>query len=106
VKCLTAQDAEFDIGIVGVPFDTAVSYRPGEFWFVSVPVLFLNVAWSLESESRDLGDGFYNDATTDKGIPSMRIKGQNPLYQLSVTSHGCVFESGFEVDLKGTWSLK
>jgi len=31
VKCLTAQDVEFDIGIVGVPFDTAVSYRPGEF---------------------------------------------------------------------------
>ena len=31
MKCLTAQDVEFDIGIVGVPFDTAVSYRPGEF---------------------------------------------------------------------------
>jgi agmatinase len=30
VKCLTAQDVEFDIGIIGVPFDTAVSYRPGE----------------------------------------------------------------------------
>ena len=31
MKCLTAPDVEFDIGIVGVPFDTAVSYRPGEF---------------------------------------------------------------------------
>jgi hypothetical protein len=31
VRCLTAQDVEFDIGIIGVPFDTAVSYRPGEF---------------------------------------------------------------------------
>lgn len=30
MKCLTAQDVEFDIGVVGVPFDTAVSYRPGE----------------------------------------------------------------------------
>lgn len=30
VKCLTKPDALFDIGILGVPFDTAVSYRPGE----------------------------------------------------------------------------
>ncbi len=30
VKCLTVPDVEFDIGVVGVPFDTAVSYRPGE----------------------------------------------------------------------------
>ncbi|CAG8974124.1 hypothetical protein HYALB_00002760 [Hymenoscyphus albidus] len=29
VKCLTKPDALFDIGIIGVPFDTAVSYRPG-----------------------------------------------------------------------------
>ena len=31
MKCLTAPDVPFDIGIVGAPFDTAVSYRPGEF---------------------------------------------------------------------------
>ncbi|KAE8454137.1 hypothetical protein EG329_005061 [Mollisiaceae sp. DMI_Dod_QoI] len=29
VKCLTKPDTLFDIGILGVPFDTAVSYRPG-----------------------------------------------------------------------------
>ncbi|MCJ1235313.1 hypothetical protein MMC14_003280 [Varicellaria rhodocarpa] len=29
VKCLTAPDVPFDIGIIGAPFDTAVSYRPG-----------------------------------------------------------------------------
>ncbi|KAH8769773.1 arginase family-domain-containing protein [Hyaloscypha finlandica] len=29
VKCLTKPDTPFDIGIIGVPFDTAVSYRPG-----------------------------------------------------------------------------
>ncbi|RMZ90735.1 hypothetical protein DV736_g2032, partial [Chaetothyriales sp. CBS 134916] len=29
VKCLTAPYEPFDIGIIGAPFDTAVSYRPG-----------------------------------------------------------------------------
>lgn len=29
VKCLTSTERQFDIGILGVPFDTAVSYRPG-----------------------------------------------------------------------------
>lgn len=28
-KCLTNGDETFDIGIIGVPFDTAVTYRPG-----------------------------------------------------------------------------
>lgn len=28
-KCLTTPEELFDIGILGVPFDTAVSYRPG-----------------------------------------------------------------------------
>lgn len=29
IKCLTRPEDEFDIGIIGAPFDTAVSYRPG-----------------------------------------------------------------------------
>lgn len=29
VKCLTNPMEEFDIAILGAPFDTAVSYRPG-----------------------------------------------------------------------------
>ncbi|PYH72107.1 agmatinase [Aspergillus vadensis CBS 113365] len=29
VHCLTNPDTPFDIGIIGTPFDTAVSYRPG-----------------------------------------------------------------------------
>ncbi|KKY24048.1 putative mitochondrial precursor [Diplodia seriata] len=29
VKCLTDPEVDFDIGIIGAPFDTAVSYRPG-----------------------------------------------------------------------------
>ncbi|KAG5964549.1 hypothetical protein E4U56_002132 [Claviceps arundinis] len=29
VKCLTNPAEKYDIAIVGVPFDTAVSYRPG-----------------------------------------------------------------------------
>ncbi|KAL9126993.1 MAG: hypothetical protein Q9217_004049 [Psora testacea] len=29
LKCLSERDAPFDIGVIGAPFDTAVSYRPG-----------------------------------------------------------------------------
>ncbi|KAI9756322.1 MAG: hypothetical protein M4579_003914 [Chaenotheca gracillima] len=29
IKCLTRPNEAFDIGIIGAPFDTAVSYRPG-----------------------------------------------------------------------------
>ncbi|KAL9106243.1 MAG: hypothetical protein Q9227_008711 [Pyrenula ochraceoflavens] len=29
VKCLTTPEEKFDIGIIGAPFDTAVSFRPG-----------------------------------------------------------------------------
>lgn len=29
VKCLVEPDARYDIAVVGAPFDTAVSYRPG-----------------------------------------------------------------------------
>ena|ERR1700728_2423635 len=49
VKCLTAQDVEFDIGIIGVPFDTAVSYRPGELY-----VLFMFRSLSVAVESGTL----------------------------------------------------
>jgi hypothetical protein len=35
-KCLTKPDTLFDIAILGVPFDTAVSYRPGK---PSIPIL-------------------------------------------------------------------
>ena len=30
VKCLSTPYEPFDIGIIGAPFDTAVSYRPGK----------------------------------------------------------------------------
>jgi len=30
VKCLTQPETAYDIGIIGAPFDTAVSYRPGK----------------------------------------------------------------------------
>jgi arginase family enzyme len=35
VKCLAEPRELFDIAIIGVPFDTAVSYRPGT-WRVTV----------------------------------------------------------------------
>lgn len=31
IRCLTDPASAYDIGIIGAPFDTAVSYRPGEF---------------------------------------------------------------------------
>jgi hypothetical protein len=31
VKCLIEPDELYDIAVIGAPFDTAVSYRPGEF---------------------------------------------------------------------------
>lgn len=31
VKCLVEGETTFDIGILGVPFDTATTYRPGEW---------------------------------------------------------------------------
>jgi hypothetical protein len=33
VRCLTTPYEPFDIGIIGAPFDTAVSYRPGMLFF-------------------------------------------------------------------------
>ena len=30
IKCLSDPDVEFDIAVIGAPFDTAVSYRPGK----------------------------------------------------------------------------
>jgi agmatinase len=30
VKCLLEPDELYDIAIIGAPFDTAVSYRPGK----------------------------------------------------------------------------
>lgn len=39
VKCLTTPSELFDIAIVGAPFDTAVSYRPGELALILPRVL-------------------------------------------------------------------
>ncbi|KAI4288535.1 MAG: hypothetical protein L6R35_002205 [Caloplaca aegaea] len=33
VRCLSERDVPFDIGVIGAPFDTAVTYRPGQFCF-------------------------------------------------------------------------
>lgn len=33
VQCLVEQDAPFDLAVIGVPFDTAVGYRPGRYHF-------------------------------------------------------------------------
>lgn len=36
-KCLTNPSVLYDIAIVGAPFDTAVSYRPGEWRLDRLP---------------------------------------------------------------------
>ncbi len=43
VKCLTKPETLFDIGIIGVPFDTAVSYRPGLF----TSILYVSIAHDI-----------------------------------------------------------
>ena len=43
VKCLSERDTPYDIGIIGAPFDTAVSYRPGPSIFLRFPDFFENV---------------------------------------------------------------
>lgn len=40
VKCLSDRDTPFDIGIIGAPFDTAVTYRPGLYPFATADVVF------------------------------------------------------------------
>ncbi|KAI9742618.1 MAG: hypothetical protein M1818_003759 [Claussenomyces sp. TS43310] len=47
VKCLTHPDEKFDIGIIGAPFDTAVSYRPDG-------IIFAKVYVEMSSQSREL----------------------------------------------------
>lgn len=36
VKCLTSPDESFDVAVIGNPFDTAVSYRPGKDFALEV----------------------------------------------------------------------
>jgi hypothetical protein len=50
-KCLTSTDTLFDIAVLGVPFDTAVSYRPG----MSFPLPAKLIPFLLPSHSQ--GDG-------------------------------------------------
>jgi hypothetical protein len=41
-RCLINPDTKFDIAIIGAPFDTAVSYRPGncDVCFLESPLCF------------------------------------------------------------------
>ena len=43
-KCLEDASKPFDIGIIGFPFDTTTSYRPGEWLLLCVMKLALNQA--------------------------------------------------------------
>lgn len=38
-KCLTTPYDFFDIAVIGAPFDTAVTYRPGTFTFIGLLAL-------------------------------------------------------------------
>ena len=54
MKCLTNPDTPFDIGVVGAPFDTAVSYRPGGLLFFILFWRVGSVDWGFV-EGRMLG---------------------------------------------------
>jgi len=49
IKCLEQKEPAFDIAILGIPFDTAVTYRPGFVlpWLVIiVPNLIFELTWT------------------------------------------------------------
>ncbi|KDR85665.1 hypothetical protein GALMADRAFT_378442 [Galerina marginata CBS 339.88] len=48
-RCLENEEAEFDIAILGLPFDTAVTYRPGYYlYFHPDNLTSVLIAFSLE----------------------------------------------------------
>ena len=49
IRCLTTPYEPFDIGIIGVPFDTAVTYRPGTPPLGLMQCLFLSPLVSVAS---------------------------------------------------------
>ena len=50
VKCLVDSEVAFDIGILGAPFDTAVSYRPGQS-LSSFCTLISSLEWHLKVQN-------------------------------------------------------
>ena len=71
-KCLTHPQEPFDIGVVGAPFDTAVSYRPGTVpgldMFCSFQVLshWQVLEWDLEQSGQRQHDTWFQEASTRK----------------------------------------
>lgn len=54
VKCLIEPDERYDIAVIGAPFDTAVSYRPGEFLLHSqMKPIYLHIARRTIRSSRN-----------------------------------------------------
>lgn len=52
IKCLVEPDVPFDIAIIGAPFDTAVSYRPGKLHPL-FPLFPLNALFLPSPNSKD-----------------------------------------------------
>ena len=93
MKCLTVQDVEFDIGIVGVPFDTAVSYRPGEFL---VSCLFRSLGVAVDSGTLALEKMWVVMLATSEVIPFTQVTKYSLAFKSNVTGHDRAFDSGFE----------
>lgn len=66
IKCLTKPDTPFDIAILGVPFDTAVSYRPGMHNFsFSNSLLLLQHVISSQSQLTSTSNHLLNTKMTN-----------------------------------------
>src|SRR4051812_40074458 len=50
IRCLSHPETKFDIGIIGAPFDTAVSYRPGK-WATLGPHFLICSKFGAQSSS-------------------------------------------------------
>lgn len=64
IKCLTSPYEPFDIGIIGCPFDTAVTYRPGmrgEMFLRLASAAILPGIYAMDS-SIALGSAISSDA--------------------------------------------
>lgn len=55
VKCLTNPQEKYDIAIIGAPFDTAVSFRPGSYFRIAqVMAVYLPASQAPDSDPEPL----------------------------------------------------
>jgi hypothetical protein len=82
LKCLTNPDALFDIGVLGVPFDTAVSYRPGLqiYPFLTaefILTLFRSEIWTKSNSCSVLATNFIPIIQSPSWNQSIHVMGED-----------------------------